>query len=238
MVVLRYPDDYQLTRATEPPPGHRFAIGAKEVTVQDFGRFRPESSGDDATPAEDTRPANNMDWYAAAAYCNWLNEQEGIPPDQWCYQPNEEGQYAEGMTIASDFLTRRGYRLPIAAEWLFAASAGVRTPFFFGSDAELLLDYAWMAQNSQGMHHPVGTLQPNLLGMFDVYGNVKEWSHSLEEERREDIRVIDGEKRSVLGGCFMHFQAHFRAYYAKHGNSSEHREDRNGFRIARTLLPL
>ena len=59
-----------------------------------------------------------------------------------------------------------------------------RTPFFFGSDAELILDYAWMARNSQGVHHPVGMLQPNLFGMFDVYGNVREWAHSCDRLRR------------------------------------------------------
>ena len=45
-----------------------------------------------------------MSWYDAAAYCNWLSEQEGLPKDQWCYVPNEEGQYAEGMKIPADVL--------------------------------------------------------------------------------------------------------------------------------------
>ena len=31
---------------------------------------------------------NQPTWYEAAAYCNWLSEQEGIPKDQWCYEPN------------------------------------------------------------------------------------------------------------------------------------------------------
>ena len=45
-------------------------------------------------------PVNKVSWYDAAAYCNWLSEQEGIPKEQWCYEPNKEGKYAEGMKMA------------------------------------------------------------------------------------------------------------------------------------------
>ena len=40
-----------------------------------------------------------FDWFIAANYCNWLSEQEELPRDQWCYLPNLDGAYAEGMTI-------------------------------------------------------------------------------------------------------------------------------------------
>ena len=79
-------------------------------------------------------------------------------------------------------------------------------------------------------------LQPNRFGMFDVYGNVKEWAHSLDEVSPTDLRVTDDEERSVLGGCFVHFQQQFRVNYAKHGNPPTLREHLNGFRIARTIL--
>ena len=35
----------------------------------------------------------------AKKYCNWLNKREGIPRQQWCYEPNDEGKYAEGLKI-------------------------------------------------------------------------------------------------------------------------------------------
>ena len=117
------PDDYEPRGAAKPPANHRFAIATKEVTVKEFAKFRPDHRIDYRAQGNDACPAHMMDWYAAAAYCNWLNEQEGIEQDQWCYLPNEDGEYAEGMTIAPDFLSRRGYRLPLAAEWLYAASA-------------------------------------------------------------------------------------------------------------------
>jgi formylglycine-generating enzyme required for sulfatase activity len=36
-------------------------------------------------------------WYEAAEYCNWLSREEGLAEDQWCYVPNAQGRYAEGM---------------------------------------------------------------------------------------------------------------------------------------------
>jgi formylglycine-generating enzyme required for sulfatase activity len=237
MAVLDYPDHYEPRGAAKPPANHRFAIATKEITVKEFAKFRPEHRIDYRARGNDACPAHMMDWYSAVAYCNWLNEQEGIEQDEWCYLPNDEGKYAEGMTIAPDFLARRGYRLPLAAEWLYAASAATRTPFFFGTDDELLLDYAWMARNSQGVHHPVGMLQPNRFGLFDVYGNVREWSHSLDSVTPTDVQVTEENERSVLGGCFDYFQLQFRANYAKHGNPPALLEHRNGIRVVRTILP-
>jgi serine/threonine protein kinase len=236
MAILDYPNDYEPEAATKPPTNHRFAISTKEVMLTEFGKFRPDHRNDIRSQGVESCPAHMMDWYSAAAYCNWLNEQEGIAQDEWCYQPNEEGKYAEGMTVASDFLARRGYRLPLASEWLYAASAKAKTRFFFGRDEELLDDFAWSASNSQGVHHSVGMLQPNLFGMFDVYGNVKEWSHTIEPFSPDGRPVPEGKLRTILGGCFNYFPRQFGMNYAKHGNPPELREHLNGFRIARTIL--
>ena len=97
----------------------RFAIAAKEVTVEQFQRFLKLGSItiDATTPASDleqVQPRSRRtdgsapDWYTAAHYCNWLSEQEGLPKDQWCYLPNEAGAYAEGMTIPADVLRAHG----------------------------------------------------------------------------------------------------------------------------------
>ena len=116
----------------------RFAIAAKEVTIEQWQRFErthaqhglPPSFVKQYSPDPDG-PMIGFTWYIAAEYCNWLSEQEGLPRDQWCYLPNESGAYAEGMTIPADVLQRT--RLPAAHR----GGMGVRLPL--GDGDQLLL---------------------------------------------------------------------------------------------------
>ena len=129
------------------------------------------------------------------------------------------------MQLPADYL-RRGYRLPTEAEWEFAARAGTTTSRFFGSSAELLVDYAWFSRNPPRTKDdpvdpndpqrtsPVGRLKPNDFGLFDVHGNVREWTQDRVErhqagllrEDREDsvLRVSDQDARTRRGGAFPH----------------------------------
>jgi hypothetical protein len=72
-----------------------YAIASKEVTLGQFLRFRKGHKG--VSQVKDG-PVDEVSWYDAAAYCNWLSEREGIPRGQWCYLPNAKGELAEGMS--------------------------------------------------------------------------------------------------------------------------------------------
>ena len=96
----------------------RFAIADTEVTVEQYQQFAKENPGADRANNDNRSPdpkgpMNQVTWYHAAAYCNWLSRKEHLPE---CYEPNEQGRYAQGMRIKTDALKLAGYRLPTEAE--------------------------------------------------------------------------------------------------------------------------
>src|SRR5262249_2345702 len=152
-----------------------FSLAAREVTVAEFLRFRKDHKYIKNYARTEDCPVNAVTWYEAAAYCNWLSQQERIPEDQWCYVPNEKGEYSEGMKRAVSWRGRSGYRLPREAEWEYACRAGSTTGWSLGEAEDLLGRYAWYVLNSPSRSQPVGLLRPNDLGLFDLHGNAWEW---------------------------------------------------------------
>jgi sulfatase modifying factor 1 len=120
------------------------------------------------------QPAVTMTHYAARQFTKWLSG-----------------------------LTGQEYRLPSEAEWEYAARAGTTTPYSFGDDAGKAENYAWLDDNADYETHPVGAKQPNAWGLFDMHGNVAEWTldayaEDAYEKLGEQAKEGRGDRR--LGG--------------------------------------
>jgi hypothetical protein len=218
------------------PPAAREALARREQ----FLRFRKDHAYRlEYAPAPDG-PVIDVSWYDAAAYCNWLSEQEGIPRKQWCY-PEKAGP---GMRLPEDYLRRTGYRLPTEAEWECASRAGAGTSRFYGTPPALLGGYAWFAasEGDQGVR-PVGRLRPNDWGLFDVYGNVAEWCQSRHpgpqspvavDREGPDAVVRAGAERTYRGGGFFNPASSMRSA-CRMFNRPDFHNYHVGFRPARTV---
>jgi formylglycine-generating enzyme required for sulfatase activity/serine/threonine protein kinase len=160
-----------------------FYLGTHEVTQKQyesiigtnpswFAKSGPTNDILKKSPDFDTPnyPVENVSWNDAAEYCAKLSQREQMQP---CYERSGE---------KVSLLAGNGYRLPTEAQWEFACRAGTTTRFSCGDDTDQLLRAGWFDANSEGGSHPVGTLSPNALGLYDMHGNVMEWCQDAFEE--------------------------------------------------------
>ncbi len=244
-----------------------FAIATTEVTVAQYLEFveahRPLFTkipiyNTRVSPERDS-PIHGVQWFQAILYCRWLSEREKIPEDQMCFPPVRDlaQSLAQGkLELRSGRLDLTGYRLPSEAEWEFACRAGTTSPWFFGATtSRLLSEYALFLGNSgvsspdevesQGRTEPIGRLKPNDLGLFDVYGNVREWCldalmpYPTAGGTVTDTTFLSPEKagnwmRAVRGGSFADPLA---LTTSSHRNfvDADHQDLSLGFRVARTV---
>jgi formylglycine-generating enzyme required for sulfatase activity len=234
-LVVNDPIDGERRLTIERP----FEIGQQEVTFSQYTRFRSDAGWDRRAAPNDRCPVHEVSWFDGAAYCNWLSEQAGIPEAEWCYVPNQDGQYADGMTIKPNALSLRGFRFPTANEWEYACRAGTTTYWSTGSNAELLDRYAWSIRNS-GIHsHPVRTLRPNEAGLFDMHGNVWEWCHDRVTQNGDvGIDVAEPVRNDhhflLRGGTYL-TDPQYLGSATRNWNRADKHTNADGFRVSRTL---
>ncbi|MEZ6132650.1 MAG: protein kinase [Planctomycetaceae bacterium] len=201
---------------------HPFQISTTEVTVRQFRQFDdtiPYSK--DVTPSPDC-PMSRLNLYDAMKYCRWLSEQQPWFDSENCCYPRIS-EIGEGMSLSTEDLLRPGFRLPTIDEWEYTARAGSMTDRFFGDADEHLSLYCWWVDSSNETLWPVAHKRPNGLGLFDVYGNVREWVH----DPGAPIRV---KRQPMMGGDYRTSQR-FHASSALTATEAGFQVSVNGFRI-------
>jgi formylglycine-generating enzyme required for sulfatase activity len=229
-----------------------FLIGVREVTNNEFAKFRPgHDSGSDihASMAGGSNPVANVSWSDAVEYCNWLSTREGL-------KPAYEEKFGEWTIIRP--LTN-GYRLPTEAEWAWAfkygGSQGAQK-FSWGNEMPPKRNSGNFADRSAvdvapsvlpryddgfASSAPVGKFPANALGLYDGAGNVAEWVNDIYSVPTPGLTkaVVDplgpetGNSHVVRGSSWRHagileLRLSFRE------SESQPRPD-VGFRIARTV---
>ncbi|AWW32918.1 formylglycine-generating enzyme family protein [Echinicola strongylocentroti] len=146
------------------------SISQKELSPEVDGLTRPSTPYLDMTfgMGKEDKPAIGMTQYGAIQFCKWLYTKTG-----------------------------KFYRLPTEAEWEYAARAGASTAYFFGNETSTLTEYAWFAENSEETTHKIGQKAANPWGLYDIYGNVMEWTNDAYVPQYPKIAEVDNNPRAT-----------------------------------------
>jgi formylglycine-generating enzyme required for sulfatase activity len=213
-------------------------LGTTEITVDQYRRVIGSPAPGATAGARGDLAAGMLDWFDAARFCRRLSELEGLSEEQMCYPPVD--QIVEGMVLEPDYLSRRGYRIPTEAEWVYGCRAGSAEEHHFGHGQSLLPLFAWTVQNADGAAHPVGLLMPNRLGLFDVLGNLYEWCEGFAAPPPPGRPAIDRESRApIRGKGWQHGGAYdsrlsFVRFSYRNAHPRNERTPPVGFRVAKT----
>ncbi len=136
-------------------------------------------------------------------------------------RPVEKVTWVEGDA----FCRKAGKRLPTEWEWEKAAKAGAVTPYYWGGQMDDA--FAWHKGNSGKQTHPVGLKKPNAYGLYDMSGNVWEWTASDHESSGKVVR----------GGSWRNSAISLRSFQ-RIPSLPIHRFHYVGFRCAQSISDL
>ena len=242
--------DYE-TPVHEVRIGRPFALGVREVTREEFGRFV------DATGRSMGNWCESWRVEGSGSGRSWRSpgfRQSGRHPVV-CESWNDAKAYAAWLSRE----TGETYRLPSESEWEYAARAGTGTKYHFGNDASRLCRWANCADLTQqeeyshrvltncrdGHVHtaPTGSFEANGFGLHDMHGNVQEWvedcwNGSYAGAPSDGVAWVSGDcaKRVLRGGTWGTIPRSLRAAYRDRSKTG-YRDSGYGFRVARTLTP-
>ena len=159
---------------TIPIPGNKFAIGKYAVTFSEWDACAADGGCGGYQPSDNgwgrgNRPVTNVSWNDAQAYIQWFSRKTG-----------------------------KTYRLPTEEEWELASRAGTTTNYYWGND--IGLNHAncdgcgseWDNKKTA----PVGSFRPNAWDLYDMMGNVWQWTDTCWKGNCA--------KRMLCGGSWNH----------------------------------
>lgn len=223
--------DGRFTMGSKPPSVHfdeqpqrnvtiaAFAIGVREVTVAEYAAFaRATGRGLPSLGRVDpaTTPMTMVSAADAVAYTRWLSQ-----------------------------VTRAPYRLPSEAEWEYAMRAGTTSTYYWGRELTEGNAHCVACENPLDPRQPapVGSFPPNAFGLFDMAGNVQEWTADCYRDSYADaptdgsaVRPPEGAcvAQVVRGGAFISGPRALRSA-AREKLAPDEANDFTGFRVARDL---
>jgi formylglycine-generating enzyme required for sulfatase activity len=168
----------------------------------------------------DHDPVVCVSWQDAKTYIAWLN-----------------GKVRQKSSASGN----GPYRLPSESEWEYAARAGTSTRFWWGDDDAATSDHAWYKYNSGGQTHPVGLKPANAFGLYDMVGNVWQWTEDCYAESYTHA-PNDGNAVELPSGCLRvdrgaswMFPTWALRSATRERNPADYRDTVMGFRLAGTL---
>ncbi len=206
---------------------HSFSMGKTEVTQGLYKQVMGKNPSKFSS-CGDSCPVEQVSWYDVVTFVNKLSELEGL---EACYEINGENvSWPRGLSC-------KGYRLPTEAEWEYAARAGLSTTY---SGSTNLSEVGWYKDNSDSKIHPVAQKRANAWGLYDMSGNVWEWTWDWYDAKyyqsSSDVDPVGphgGSIRVVRGGSWL-----FKASYARVANRSNYgpsyRSVNLGFRLSKS----
>jgi formylglycine-generating enzyme required for sulfatase activity/dienelactone hydrolase len=166
----------------------------------------------------DRDPVVCVSWKDAQAYVSWLN-----------------GKVRRSTSSAGP------YRLPSESEWEYAARARTTTRFWWGDDDGEAAGHAWYKSNSGDRTRPVGAKPANSFGLYDMVGNVWQWTQDCYAESYAnapaDGSAADTDKacRRVDRGASWFYIPWLLRSAVRERNPADYRDVMLGFRLARAL---
>jgi formylglycine-generating enzyme required for sulfatase activity/serine/threonine protein kinase len=227
----------------------RFAMSQYEITKSEFRQFvNATGYKTDAETGDGCYVYKNGSWDKVSD-ANWrqlyFSQDDNHPVA--CISWNDATAYAEWLSQQ----TGQQYRLPTEAEWEYAARAGTTTSRYWGNDPNKACRYAnvadktaekigipWADHNcTDGYAYtaPVGRFKPNAFGLFDMIGNLWEWTCSEYEDSYtgKELRCVKGVGRFAARGASWNNFAWGARSANRNWDSPTNRYGNDGVRLAR-----